>query len=342
MGYEKFTWVIKNFSSLQSEYIKSDIFVIGGCKWCLLAYPNGKQNASYLSLYLDGPTLKTLPCGCRRRIRFRLTVVNQLSENLSRRGEGKRWFDKKLPLCGYEEVLLLTKLNAKHGGFLVNNEVKIVAEVDVLEVIGKLDVSKESQEVIKPRKRMRLYGDGGAVSSHLHKETSSVDVNGFQVLPSQAESVKRIFERHPYMALEFRAKNQQLRASCINVLLSLIKTLCQSLQDISIDDLGQTEQVLTFLQNSGFKVDWLERKLEEVKEKKIQEHIGKSRMQGLEEDLKVFKKKCSDIEALLEKEKEELKGLKQKCSDIEALLEKEKGKVLAAAARTPLTFDDIL
>ena len=99
--------------------------------------------------------------------------------------EGKRWFDKKLPLCGYEEVLLLTKLNAKHGGFLVNNEVKIVAEVDVLEVIGKLDVSKESQEVIKPRKRMRLYGDGGAVSSHLHKETSSVDVNGFQVLPSQ-------------------------------------------------------------------------------------------------------------------------------------------------------------
>ncbi|KAL9277764.1 putative MATH/TRAF domain-containing protein [Arabidopsis thaliana] len=303
MGYEKFTWVIKNFSSLQSEYIKSDIFVIGGCKWCLLAYPNGKQNASYLSLYLDGPTLKTLPCGCRRRIRFRLTVVNQLSENLSRRGEGKRWFDKKLPLCGYEEVLLLTKLNAKDGGFLVNNEVRIVAEVDVLQVIGKVDVSKESQE---------------------------------------AESVKRIFERHPYMALEFRAKNQQLRASCINVLLSLIKTLCQSLQDISIDDLGQTEQVLTFLQNSGFKVDWLERKLEEVKEKKIEEHIGKSRMQGLEEDLKVFKKKCSDIEALLEKEKEELKGLKQKCSDIEALLEKEKGKVLAAAARTPLTFDDIL
>ncbi|CAD5324875.1 unnamed protein product [Arabidopsis thaliana] len=275
MGYEKFTWVIKNFSSLQSQYIKSDIFVIGGCKWCLLAYPNGKQNASYLSLYLDGPTLKTLPCGCRRRIRFRLTVVNQLSENLSRRGEGKRWFDKKLPLCG-----------------------------------------------------MRLYGDGGAVSSHLHKETSSVDVNGFQVLPSQAESVKRIFERHPYMALEFRAKNQQLRASCINVLLNLIETMCMSLQNLSIADLGQTEQALTYLKNSGFKVDWLERKLEEVTEKKIQEHIGKSRMQGLEEDLKVFKKKCSEIEALLEKEKEELKDLKQKCSDTEALLEKEKTKLL--------------
>jgi len=99
-------------------------------------------------------------------------------------------------------------------------------------------------------------------------------------------------------------------------------------QNLSIADLGQTEQALTYLKNSGFKVDWLERKLEEVTEKKIQEHIGKSRMQGLEEDLKVFKKKCSEIEALLEKEKEELKDLKQKCSDTEALLEKEKTKLL--------------
>jgi len=27
------TWVIKNFSSLQSAPIYSDIFVVGGCKW---------------------------------------------------------------------------------------------------------------------------------------------------------------------------------------------------------------------------------------------------------------------------------------------------------------------
>ena len=79
----------------------------------------------------------------------------------------------------------------------------------------------------------------------------------------------------------------------------------------------------------------MERKLEEVKEKKIEEQIGKTGMQELEEDLKVLKQKCSDIEALLEKEN-------QKCSDIKALLEKEKTKVLAAARAPPLTLDDVV
>lgn len=157
----------------------------------------------------------------------------------------------------------------------------------------------------------------------------------------QVESVKRIFERHPDLALEFRAKNQNMRTSCINVLLNLIDTMCQSLQNLSIDDLGQAEKAVTYLKDSGFKVDWLEQKLEEVKEKKMEEHIGETRMQELEEDLTVFKQKCSDIEALLQKDKEELKDSKNKCSEIEALLEKEKAKVLAARA-PPLTLDDLV
>ncbi|AEE77954.1 TRAF-like family protein [Arabidopsis thaliana] len=324
MGYEKFTWVIKNFSSLQSKYINSDKFVIGGCKWFLKGY----QNANYLSLFLMVATSKTLPCGWRRYTRFRLTVVNQLSDELSQQRETETWFDQNVVLSGNRHMISLTKLNAKKGGFLVNNEVKIVVEVDVLQVIGKLDVSEGSQEVTQPLKRIRLNDDGVSVKQ-------SIDVNGFQVLPSQVESVKRIFERHPNMALEFRAKNQHVRTSCMNVLLSLIDTLCQSLQDISIDDLGQAEKALRYLKDSDFKVDWLERKLEEVKEKKMEEQIGKSRMQELEEELKIFKQKCSDIEAQLEKEK-------QKCSDIEALLEKEKAKSLAAARAPPLTLDDVV
>uniref|UniRef100_A0A1J3IN86 MATH domain and coiled-coil domain-containing protein n=1 Tax=Noccaea caerulescens TaxID=107243 RepID=A0A1J3IN86_NOCCA len=143
------------------------------------------------------------------------------------------------------------------------------------------------------------------------------------------------------MALEFRAKNQNLRTSCINVLLNLIETLCQSLQDLSIDDLGQAEKAVTYLKDSGFKVDWLEQKLKQVKEKKMEEQNSKTRMQELEEYLKFLKKKCSDIEALLVKENEELQDSKHKCSEIEALLEKEKAKVLAARA-PPLTLDDLV
>lgn len=164
----------------------------------------------------------------------------------------------------------------------------------------------------------------------------------FIIFQLQAESVKLIFERHPDMALEFLAKNQHLRTSCINVLLSLIETLCQSLQDISSDDLIQTEKALTYLEDSGFKVDWLERKVEEVNEKKMEELIGKSQIQELEEELKDCKYDCYLKEDLLEKQKKELKNLKQYCSDIEALLEEEKTKVLAAARAPPLTLDDVV
>ncbi|KAG7559692.1 MATH/TRAF domain [Arabidopsis thaliana x Arabidopsis arenosa] len=328
---KKFTWVIKNFSSLVPKPIFSDKFVIGGCKWRLVAYPKGYhyQNADYLSLYLMVANFKTLPCGWRRHIRLRLTLVNQVSDDqLSPRGEKGEWLDEYRTICGYQKMLLHSELNDKEGGFLVNNEVKIVAEVDVLQVVGKLDVTEESQEVTQPLKRIKLNDGGVSVNE-------SIDVNGFQVLPSQAESVKRIFERHPDMALEFRVMNQHMRTLCINLLLNITETLCQPLKDISIHDLCQAEKALRYLKDSDFKVDWLERKLEEVKEKKMEEQFGKSRMQELEEELKVSKQKCSDIEAQLEKEK-------QKCSDIEALLEKEKTKVLAAAKAPPLTLDDVV
>ncbi|VVB06129.1 unnamed protein product [Arabis nemorensis] len=66
----------------------------------------------------------------------------------------------------------------------------------------------------------------------------------------------------------------------------------------------------------GHKVDWLEKKLEEVKEKKKEEQIGVARMQEVEETL-------------------------TKCSDVKALLEKEEAKVLAVRAPA-LTLDDAL
>ncbi|KAL1204973.1 MATH domain and coiled-coil domain-containing protein [Cardamine amara subsp. amara] len=71
-------------------------------------------------------------------------------------------------------MLPLTKLHDKNGGFLVNGEVKIVAEVGAVEVVGKSDVLKETLLV-----------------------NESINVNGFQVLPSQVESVNSLFKEHP-------------------------------------------------------------------------------------------------------------------------------------------------
>ena len=72
-----------------------------------------------------------------------------------------RWFDQKHPSFGTQAMLPLTELLDINGGFLVNGEVKIVAEVGVLEVVG----------------------ESVLVETPLVNE--SIDVKGFQVLPSQ-------------------------------------------------------------------------------------------------------------------------------------------------------------
>ncbi|CAN6803018.1 unnamed protein product [Brassica oleracea] len=239
--------------------------------------------------------------------------------------ETYHWFDEKNSCWGFPSMIPLTKLHDEKEGFLVNGYLVIVAEVDVLAVIATLDESEESEESRRPVKKSK-HGGGGqrsttsAVSCHLGKET--MDVNGFQVLVSQVESVRRIFEMHPDIAVDFRAKNQHLRKACMSFLLSLIETLCMSLKDLSNEDLVEADVALMIFRifnDAGFKVDWLEKKLEILKEKKEKE-------------------KCSLI--LLEEMKEKLLELKQKCSDLDALVEKEEAELLAI--RTPSSFVDVL
>ncbi|VVB06167.1 unnamed protein product [Arabis nemorensis] len=267
---KKFAWVIKNFSSLQSERCYSDPILIGDCKWHLYIHPKGENKGDHLALYLEVDDHQSLPSGWRRYAKFRFSIVNQLSQDLSVQRDSKTqlWFDQKVPGWGFREMIPLTKLHAKDGGFLVNDELLIVAEVDVLEVIGPLDESKEASEHLKKEKQ----GDDGAESKDFLKKTpsvkESVDVNGFQVHPSQVESVRRIFKEHPDIAVEFRGKNQRLRTTCMNFLLSFMETLRQPIQELSYEDLEEADIALAYLKNASFKVDWLETELDQVKEKK--------------------------------------------------------------------------
>ncbi|KAL1201573.1 MATH domain and coiled-coil domain-containing protein [Cardamine amara subsp. amara] len=333
----KFTWVIKDFCSLRSEIIYSGEFVIGGCKWRLMAYPWGDMewnNGHNMSLYLYVAGSRYLPCGWIRHAKFNLKVVNQHSEKLSQQKGKTNVFDQKTFVSGF--VSMISRSDLVHGdGFLVNGQIKIVVEIDLLEVIGKIDVSegsieeyeeeseKESEETGRPLKNMKLNNDGAVSNSDLHNETQqgkeTMNVHGFHVLPSQVELVSRIFKKYPDFALGFRAKNQHLRTACMNTLLSLIETLCQSPQELSNEDLVEADNSLTHLKVSGFKVDWLETKLAEVKEKKVREQCGETRMQELEKELKEFKQKCLDCEALLVKEKAQV-----------------------SAARASLTLDDFV
>ncbi|CAD5326170.1 unnamed protein product [Arabidopsis thaliana] len=140
----------------------------------------------------------------------------------------------------------------------------------------------------------------------------SIDVNGFQVLPSQVESVRRIFKKHPDIAVGFQVKNQHLRKTFMSFLVNVIETMCQSLQELSNEDLVEVDIALTYLKDAGFKVDWLEKKLDHVKEKKEKEQSGLVILQGIEQQLHELMHKC----------------------------EEKKSEVLSVGA--PLKFDDVV
>ncbi|KAF2606323.1 hypothetical protein F2Q68_00045055 [Brassica cretica] len=276
---KKFTWVIKDFSSLQSEKEFSDIFVISDCKWHISAYPKGNKVDNFLSLYLEVADYGSLPSGWRRHTRYRLIVVNQRSENLSRQHElVEDWFDEKSKGWGFQSMLSLDEIHAKDSGFLVNGELKIVVEIDLLEIIGK------------------------------------VDVNGFHLLSSQVEFVSRVFETHPETASEVHLKNPNLRTGYMNLLLSLIDTLRQPPHDLPKDDLDEAHYALESLTDAGFKLDWLEKKISQVSEMKEKAKDGEIRRQEIEKELKDVKQKCSDLEAKLEKEKSEALAAKNPMS----------------------------
>ncbi|CAD5318171.1 unnamed protein product [Arabidopsis thaliana] len=271
---KEITWVIKNFSSLQSATIYSDQFVVGGCRWRIMAFPKGNKKADYFSLYLDVPDKESLPIGWRRHAKVSFSLVNKISDKLSILRETQQWFDKNAPDWGFTEMISLTELHAEEG-LLMNGELTVVAKVEVLEVVGKLDLSEESSPVIE-----------------------TIDVNGFQV-----ESAKSMFERYLDIASKFRPKNPYLKT---DVLLSLTQTICQSPQELSNDDVADAGVALAYLREAGFELDWLEKKLDEVKEKKKKEEACLAEIQDMDEHVKPLKKKYLDLEAQIDKKKAEL------------------------------------
>lgn len=82
------------------------------------------------------------------------------------------WFDQKKLSFGSSTNVPLTKLLDEKEGFQVDGELMIVAEVEVHQVVGTYDCSEESEEAYE--------------SFDILNETQEyIDVNGFQVLPSQ-------------------------------------------------------------------------------------------------------------------------------------------------------------
>ncbi|XP_010431386.1 PREDICTED: MATH domain and coiled-coil domain-containing protein At3g58370-like [Camelina sativa] len=142
----QFTLVISNISSLQSVGKKyTDAFVIGGCNWRVVATSKGEKYNESLSLSLAVADAESLPFGWRRHVEFSFTIVNQLSEEQHSEledifrdfTETKVIFDYKTHECGCASSIPLGRLDAKYGGLILNEQVKILGEVNVLEAVWK-------------------------------------------------------------------------------------------------------------------------------------------------------------------------------------------------------------
>ncbi|XP_010431457.1 PREDICTED: MATH domain and coiled-coil domain-containing protein At3g58440-like [Camelina sativa] len=130
---EKFTWVFEKFSSFQDEkYRHSPPFTAGGCNWRLSAYPGGfmkdGSHVDCLSVYLYYAPGSPLP-GKGREVKYRITFVNVNPQYNKVIGE-ECYMDSK-SISRFVDFLPLDKLRNKLEGFLVDDRLTIVAEVDV-------------------------------------------------------------------------------------------------------------------------------------------------------------------------------------------------------------------
>ncbi|XP_020880703.1 MATH domain and coiled-coil domain-containing protein At3g27040-like [Arabidopsis lyrata subsp. lyrata] len=260
---KKFTWVIKNFNSLDSDRVYSDTFQAGRCKCHLVTYPKRFDECSYSKcyyLYLCVSDSKSLCSGWRRHAKFSLTMVNQFQEKLSHMQVSQGWFDEKNTRLGFS-MFWGSRFPSRDNGFLINGEVKIVAEVDVLEVIDNFD-----------------------------EPEGNIDINGFQVPPLQVESVNSLFEKYPGFASKHCPKNQHMRKAYLNAILSLTENTSKSPEELSNGDLAEAYYALRYVTESGFKLDSLEKTLKET---------GETRLQEIEEESNDLKVNCADMDALL-------------------------------------------
>ncbi|XP_010504785.2 PREDICTED: MATH domain and coiled-coil domain-containing protein At3g58280-like [Camelina sativa] len=293
-GFKRFGWVVKDLRwSCCSVPIQ-----IGDANWRLVANPNGNRHADHFSVYLE-VIMEPFPSGWRRYVEYRFTIVNHLSEAHAVHKKGWGWFDKNNKNLGIRDVVPVSRLIPINGGFLLNGEITITAEVGVLEVIDTLSLTPQIEEISTDRGEQRAHDDSSS-SEDLQSKDDTIEVNGFQVLVSQVDEVKALFEKHPDLAQGFSLKNQHIKNAYMNALLELIKTLCKASKDLCVKDLKEADNTLSDLIKAGWNLEWLRKKFDQALEKQVEYD---TRIRELENQVKKRKLELAELETDLEKEK---------------------------------------
>ncbi|XP_010457379.1 PREDICTED: MATH domain and coiled-coil domain-containing protein At2g42460-like [Camelina sativa] len=227
------TLQIDNFSD-RKETVMSKSFSCGGCEWCIIVDTKRYPGNDNLSLLLSVPNPESLRRGWKRRARYFFVILNHSGKELYRSYyDGRsRLFCAEARHWGFEGVLPPTELLD-----LENNKITIQVFVEVDE----------------------------AVHQGQSTENELLEYHGVQVLASQAHSAFLVRGQHPGFDVDFAPKYPELRAVYFTLLVSLIETLMsKSPQSLSLAELTNAQSQLTELTKAGFKLDFLESKLEEL------------------------------------------------------------------------------
>ncbi|XP_057869500.2 ubiquitin C-terminal hydrolase 12-like [Cryptomeria japonica] len=130
----RYTWMIDNFSSLNVKRHYSDVFTIEGLKWRLRIFPKGNRFLDQLALFLDAADAATLSNGWSRRVKFSLTVINQMNSTLSKRRGTCYEFNSRVTVWGCLSVMPLKELYDPSNGYLVNDTLIVEANVVIQKV----------------------------------------------------------------------------------------------------------------------------------------------------------------------------------------------------------------
>ncbi|TKY53209.1 Ubiquitin carboxyl-terminal hydrolase 12 [Spatholobus suberectus] len=127
--FEKFTWTIRDFSKLDKK-LYSEKFSLDGHTWRILIFPKG-NNVDYLSIYLDAAgDLVNLPDNWNKFANFKLALINQLNNEMTKIRECEHLFDARKPDWGFPSFIPLDELRNSSNGFIVNDT--CIIEVEIL------------------------------------------------------------------------------------------------------------------------------------------------------------------------------------------------------------------
>ncbi|GMI80523.1 hypothetical protein HRI_001721600 [Hibiscus trionum] len=147
----KFSWRIRNFSSISYDLRFSEIFIVDGTEWRIIVFSKGYNDNNHLSIYLYVTNSLYLPSGWSTYAHFGLAIVDQFDRRNSITKVNRHTFMADKIGCGFPSFLPLSELYNPKRGFLVNDACIVEAYVSTdrtkswisRELILKTDKTKE-------------------------------------------------------------------------------------------------------------------------------------------------------------------------------------------------------